>query len=141
MVTGLGFFIAFVLMLALLALLAFAGDRIVRLQEQVDNLARQKHTECVDRISSAASTKFAAETLRSAARDWDNPREQANLQRLARERYSPGGPSMPIIWLNDRADRMDPRETVQKNPRDKCLDPKNRGNHDHRFDGSCIYVD
>jgi hypothetical protein len=51
------------------------------------------------------AAEVRAEALREAADAWDD-RSEENLHRLsamALERYKAGGPSMPAIWLRDRA--------------------------------------
>jgi hypothetical protein len=108
--------LALVMCAILFAVLVYAGVRIEKQDAKIDLLQSARlasravsHAQCVVNIEDYVSAVFAAEVLRAAAGDWDSTKEQANLHRLAREKYQPGGPSMPVIWLNDRANRIDPR--------------------------------
>lgn len=73
-----------------------------------DDLA--EHAKCIAHIASVTSNRFVADRLRQLAEKWDSIEEQANLKQLARERYKPGGPSMPRIWLRQQAELLDPTE-------------------------------
>lgn len=52
-----------------------------------------------------------AQALREYADVWDRDDEEhkAFLTQLAQERYSPGGPSMPAIWLRYQAEQLEQR--------------------------------
>ena len=98
----------FALLLSLVGLLAvalaWAGGRIERLQRELRfNLAR-RHTLCLMDIKEVVSASHDAALLNRLADRWDSPDEQGNLRILAREKYNPGGPSMPAIWLRQQAD-------------------------------------
>lgn len=68
------------------------------------------HALCISAIFSQIGDAHAANVLRAAADRWDSIEEQPNLRRLANERYSAGGPSMPAIWLRTEADRLAPQD-------------------------------
>ena len=64
-----------------------------------------QHVDAI--MNSVVSNRAMAQTIRNLAERWDSIEEQANLRRLANERYSPGGPSMPVIWLREQAELME----------------------------------
>lgn len=55
----------------------------------------------------AAWPQIEAQALREAADAWDSEEELPHMTALADERYQPGGPSMPEIWLRDRAEKKE----------------------------------
>jgi hypothetical protein len=66
---------------------------------------RRKHEECHERtieVIRRAVGRPEPDALEAAADAWDSIEEQGNLRRLQSE-YTPGGPSMPAIWLRHRA--------------------------------------
>ncbi len=65
------------------------------------------HRRCVNRVVEATSTDHAVRVLREAAADWEDPVVQGHMVLLAQKKYRVGGPSMPSIWLNDRADKIE----------------------------------
>jgi hypothetical protein len=99
-----------------LALVALAGvgllygerQRQARMEEKAD------HAKCIAHIASATSNRVIAMALRERAEKWDSIENQADLRRLANERYSPGGPSMPTIWLREEADLIDPLGSLDR---------------------------
>lgn len=92
-----------------LALVTLAGvgllygerHRQFRLDEKAD------HAKCVAHLTATSSNHFVAARVRDLADRWDSIEEQGNLRRLANERYTPGGPSMPVIWLRYQADQLE----------------------------------
>lgn len=70
--------------------------------------SKADHAKCIALISSVVSNRVVAMAFRDAAARWDSLEEQANLRTLANTVYQPGGPSMPVIWLNAEADKLDP---------------------------------
>ena len=71
------------------------------------------HLLCIEMIRDTVSSIHAAEVLEAAARDYDSIEEQGHMKWLAREHYRAGGPSMPVIWLTDRAVTFRSGEAVQ----------------------------
>lgn len=69
--------------------------------------SRADHAKCIAHVASMSSNRVAAMALRHAAEKWDSVEEQSNLRQLAHERYSPGGPSMPVIWLEQQAELVE----------------------------------
>lgn len=99
-----------VLWIMTVILLIAAFVRIADVQKEVcdEKTAHESCHEATLAVLSTASKRTDASALRAAADRWDSIEEQGNLKRLASERYKPGGPSMPTIWLRAEADRMDP---------------------------------
>jgi len=93
---------ALVLVLALALLTIAHCCVLISLKQQM----REGHSAYVKQVSAILSREYGASILEQAARDWDSTDERPNLQRLARDEYKPGGPSMPTIWLRDRAKRI-----------------------------------
>ncbi len=77
------------------------------LAAMTDSKANAIHRRCVNRIVEATSTDHAVRVLREAAKDWEDPVAQGHMMLLAQRKYRAGGPSMPSIWLNDRADKIE----------------------------------
>jgi hypothetical protein len=71
--------------------------------ERADRAKSQSHAFCLATINASVSRAHAADVLEDAAHRWDAVEEQGHLKVLAREHYVPGGPSMPAIWMRDRA--------------------------------------
>ena len=94
--------------LALILLVAILADQIIRLNTREEQAQDAVHAKCLAHIADVTSKRIVAQSLREYARLWDSIEERANLQRLAREKYKPGGPAMPSIWLNYQADLLDP---------------------------------
>lgn len=82
-----------------------------------------RHEECHERVldllSSVDHNRTSAAALDRAAEAWEDPANQPFLSQLAREKYQPGGPSMPAIWLRDRAEVL--RSSLKSELR--CEDP------------------
>lgn len=88
-----------------------------------------QHTYCVSAISEFVSDRLIAQSLRTMAEKWDNVETQPLLTTLAREKYEPGGPGMPAIWLRYEADRIDPKPEQH----DYIACP-----YEHTYEGRCI---
>lgn len=98
-----------ILVVALSVLSACAYHKITKVQTAMSMEKSRSHAMCVASIFSVVGDAHAARTLRSAADRWDSVEEAAMLTRMAREKYKPGGPSMPAIWMRAEADRLDPQ--------------------------------
>lgn len=98
------------LLLVLIALLGVVAhyrdaNRLLLLQQAQRD---QQHHESLLRALRLASRKTDSAALLIAADAWESVEERMHLERLAREQYQPGGPSMPAIWLRDRAESLHP---------------------------------
>lgn len=83
-------------------LLAAVSGLYWRLQGNGD----REHAKCIAHITQYMGDEYAAMVLKAAAHDWDSAEEASRLKVLARLKHKQGGPSMPAIWLNDRAERL-----------------------------------
>lgn len=89
------------LVLVLLAALAYAGSRIEYLQTRIDVdlvAAFEEHTAVV---LTRVTNHHAYEVLYAAAEAYDTPGEQARAQMLGRTRRQ-DGPSVPAMWMMER---------------------------------------
>lgn len=96
--------------LAAVGLLYGERQRLARDEEKAD------HAKCIAHIASVTSDRFVASRVRDLAERWDSIEEQGELRRLANEKYTPGGPSMPVIWLRHQADLLDPLGSHDSEP-------------------------
>jgi hypothetical protein len=65
------------------------------------------HAKCIAHIASVVSNKFLAERMRELADKWDTSDEMSEHNRIANTLYKPGGPSVPAIWLREKADQIE----------------------------------
>lgn len=100
--------------LALLAISCLlASVNIWRLQQVMIRVSHQiadtskEHSDCLHYIAHYVGDSFAAQVLHVAAEDYDSGDEIARIKILSRD-YVEGGPSVPAIWLHDRAERLTP---------------------------------
>lgn len=104
----------------LLLLLLIVACRKLETSQAEARSEADRHSECHDRVAGAValvSGRIRSDLLRTLADRWDSVEEQPNLRRLAAEEYSPGGPSMPAIWLRQQARLIDnPTPIVWKTP-------------------------
>lgn len=91
-----------VLLVIIVALIAACSGLYWRAQGNGD----RAHAKCVAHIAHYVGDEFAASVLVQAAHDYDSVEEHSRMKVLARLRYQNNGPSMPAIWLLDRADRL-----------------------------------
>lgn len=101
------------LLVVIVALVAVVVVMAVVLRQMGNDLVACRahdHASCVASVGLMVSAAHSAEALEEAARDYDSIEEQGTLKRLAREHYRPDGPSMPVIWLLDRAAQLREKE-------------------------------
>lgn len=89
------------------ALMLTACWRIEVLQQELRDQEDVTHAKCIAHVASVVSNRVVAEALRQAADRYDSVENQGGLRVLAREKYQPGGPSMPTLWLREEADRIE----------------------------------
>lgn len=78
------------------------------IQHALDSLEDEKaeHEACHEatvRMLSAASKRSNAAVLEAAADAWDSIEEEHERIRIANTAYREGGPSVPTLWLRERA--------------------------------------
>lgn len=105
---------AFIFLPVVTVLFLLACVKIEWLQQEVraeTELRRRDAFQFVDQLVEVGTAMTGASLLRRLADQWDHPAEQGNLNRLAREQYELGGPSMPTIWLRQQANKLDGGES------------------------------
>lgn len=96
----------------LLAGLVYACHQIEGLRKGLAT-EHENHKRCHDAAEDIVllySNRLAAAALRDAANRYDAIENQAELQRIGRTLYAVGGPSVPVYWLREQADLLDPPE-------------------------------
>jgi hypothetical protein len=71
---------------------------------------RRSHDDChlhTKEVAEGVATVIGKHILLAAAEKFDSIEEQQNIKVLAREQYTPDGPSVPALWLRQLADKMD----------------------------------
>lgn len=94
--------IEFLLVCIIIVLVAAVSGLYWRAQDAED----KAHAKCIAHIAHYVGDEYAAMVLSAAAHDYDSAEEFNHLKVLARMKYQAGGPSMPAIWLRDRADHL-----------------------------------
>lgn len=90
----------------LVYLLAAALNRLQWANEEIMHVADVDHAKCIGAVAAFVGDHYAAQVLRVAAEDYDSITEQDRAKRIADLRYTSGGPSVPALWLHDRAERL-----------------------------------
>lgn len=96
--------VAVVASFATLAVLWLFNDCSKALAKQHD----AQHAMCIAAVAAYVGDAFAARVLDAAAEDYDSVDGRAELGRLGASEWSEDGPSIPALWLSDRADRIYP---------------------------------
>lgn len=87
---------------ALLMLQADVNDAVVSIPRDARASVRLE-------LATTLNPKREADALRAAGQEFDSARGQVRLRELGREHIL-GGPSIPAMWLYDRANKIDPKE-------------------------------
>jgi hypothetical protein len=103
LVTGL---VAAIIVLVLL--LAYLADCVIRLQAGVTNTDKADHAKCIAHIADVTSNRMVAVALRDLAERYDSVQGQRELHRARARWLDSTGPTVPAMWLLDRADELDP---------------------------------
>ena len=72
--------------------------------------SKREHDEChvhTKDVAEGVATVIGKHILLAAAKKFDSIEEQQNIKTLAREQYTPDGPSVPALWLRELAHKMD----------------------------------
>lgn len=86
-----------------LCLLILACWRIETLECESKDIMEQDHAKCLAMVAAFVGDEFASRVLNAAAEDYDTAEGQANLIRVRNLMWVDGGPSIPSIWMRDRA--------------------------------------
>lgn len=95
-----------VCVLVLIIVLGLVIDHKDRATEEYVGGEAAAHAKCIAHVASFVGNQFAADVLEAAAHDFDSLEEKGNMKALARMKFTADGPSMPAIWLHDRANRI-----------------------------------
>lgn len=97
------------------ALSALAVVSIIKaylLRRDLDSLLGRRavtdHRQCVSQVARGTRRQHEAQCLRAAADEYDTARGRLRLSKVMKQ-YRPGGegPSIPALWMRDRADDID----------------------------------
>lgn len=116
----LGLSIAIAVLLIVLALMA---DSLIRAHAALQQHTDAGHAACIAHIADVTSKRFGAVIVRDLARRYESGEEIALINRIKREQWKPEGKALPVLWLEHRADLMDPPSTCDE--------------HEHTFAGEC----
>lgn len=94
------------LLILALAVLVLAGVRIEHLQWESKDIMDQNHAKCLAMVGAFVGDRFAAQVLMAAAEHYDGMDGQAELRRIVNSVWVEGGPSIPSLWLRDRAEMI-----------------------------------
>lgn len=86
-----------------------AAYRLRQYHVNTENWQAVEHSKCMALIASFVGDSFAAQVLRVAADDYDSADEIHRKKVLAQD-YVEHGPSLPSMWLRDRAANILPEE-------------------------------
>lgn len=94
--------------IVLILVIAVLADQIIRLLSEDNEDDRADHAKCIAHVADVTSKRMVAVTLRDLADRYDAGRETVRIERIKREDWTPEGPALPVLWLRDWADEMDP---------------------------------
>ena len=95
------------LCVALLAALLLACARLEHAMARLLENRQAEHAKCIAHIASVVSNKMVATSLRQLAEKYDDPIEVATTTLELGKYYTPGGPSVPAMWLARQADLIE----------------------------------
>lgn len=102
------------MIMAVSALCAFSLAWVAVLYNQLDR-EKAKHRECHEKtlalLVKVNRGRDKATALREAAVNYDLAATQGDLRRLAREKFQPEGPSVPALWLEEEAQKIDAQDS------------------------------
>lgn len=81
-------------------------NRLMWVQEDLLLARDSEHAKCIGAVAAFVGDHYAAQVLRVAAEDYDSINEQDRARRIAELRYVSNGPSVPALWLHDRAEHL-----------------------------------
>ncbi len=90
--------------IALVFLVAWLADIVVRQHAELDAEEDTDHAKCVAHIADVVSARFGAVMLRDMAERYDSVPEVATMMKIKREVWTPDGPTMPALWMLHQAD-------------------------------------
>lgn len=97
-------------LIALVLLVAFLADEVIRLRHYLNEDLEDDHAKCIAHIADVTSKRFVAVALDDLAERYDSIDEKHIIEKIKREEWTPGGPSLPALWLYHHADRLYPQK-------------------------------
>lgn len=79
--------------------LVFSAMRLDKAGEE----QRADHAKCIAHVTEYVGNEFAARVLESAGSFYDSPEGERYLNLLASEKYTAGGPNVPVLFMRERA--------------------------------------
>lgn len=102
--------IAVLVLAVLLAICIYIIMRCVNkigwLQDDVQQGHDTDHAKCIAGVMAFVGDEFAAQILTVAAADYASVDSHQDRERIGRLRYVQGGPPIPSIWMEERAERL-----------------------------------
>jgi len=92
------------LLLAILLVAAF--HRMNEMNTEVIGAEHTDHAKCIAHVAHYVGNEFAAQVLYAAAKDFDTMDGQAEVRTIAQTKWQEGDPSVPALWMIDRADLL-----------------------------------
>jgi len=86
-------------------LLALCVRQITWMADAAECAKDTEHAKCMAAIMKYVGDEWAAAVLEGAAADYDSVESQRDLDRI-RRLWRQDGPSIPNIWMQERADRI-----------------------------------
>lgn len=90
----------------LLGCLVLAMVRIFDLMDEREEDNDHTHAKCLSMVAAFIGDEFAAQVLNAAATDYDTAEGQAQLAVMRDRVWVHDGPSMPSLWLRNRAEMI-----------------------------------
>lgn len=102
--------VAVLVLAALLAVAIYIAMRVTNelmyTRDELQCAADAEHAKCIGAVAAFIGNEWAAQILEVAADDYTSPKAHADLDRIGRLVYRPGGEPVPSLWLRERADRL-----------------------------------
>lgn len=98
-------------LIALILLLAYLADEVIRLRNDHSLDVEADHEDCAIALSAHVGDLVFAERLRTLAERYDSDagiREVAAIRREIERKRMNTGPSIPALWLQLQADQINP---------------------------------
>ena len=93
--------------IALVFLIAYLVDEVIRLRANETISVEQDHDRCLARIILEMGDRTTAHHLRHLADTYDKA-EGRPLVEAAKKKWTPEGPVLPVLWVREYADLLDP---------------------------------
>lgn len=93
--------------IALVILIAILADEVIRLRASETIVIEEDHNACIARIILEMGDRAVAHRIRLMADAYDT-RGDLVVMRAAKEKWTAEGPVLPVLWLREHADLLDP---------------------------------